>query len=173
MILKGIVFVLAALAVAIGVVAFAQFQSSLTASTPTLTTDTSSPSKSSPNGARSSSSPTTIAWKHRMGDALDLAKTNNGLVIVDVYTDWCGWCKRMDKDIYEAPSVAALSSKHVFVKCNAEDGGEGESFARKMNVHGFPTTIILNSRGDVIKSASGYLRSPENFIRFVESAGAQ
>jgi thioredoxin-related protein len=30
----------------------------------------------------------------------ELAKKKNKIMIVDVYTEWCGWCKRMDKDAY-------------------------------------------------------------------------
>ena len=28
-------------------------------------------------------------------------------ILVDVYTDWCGWCKRMDRDVYSRDDVRA------------------------------------------------------------------
>lgn len=42
-------------------------------------------------------------------------------VFVDVYTDWCGWCKVMDKKTFSHPEVAKyMSKKYYMVKFNAE-----------------------------------------------------
>lgn len=43
-------------------------------------------------------------------------------VIFDLYTDWCGWCKRMDKATFQHPQVAEYINQHFYaVKFNAED----------------------------------------------------
>ena len=42
-------------------------------------------------------------------------------IIVDVYTDWCGWCKQMDKKTFGDPVVAAYVREHFYaVKLDAE-----------------------------------------------------
>ena len=42
-------------------------------------------------------------------------------IIIDLYTDWCGWCKRMEKDTYGNDSVATYINKNFHaVKYNAE-----------------------------------------------------
>ena len=42
-------------------------------------------------------------------------------IIVDLYTDWCGWCKVMDKNTYGNARVAAFINEHYYaVKYNAE-----------------------------------------------------
>jgi thiol:disulfide interchange protein len=170
MVAKGLVFIAAALLVAFGVVGLAHYQSS-TRRTPTLTTEDVIAKKSPSGGAgKSEYAGGAISWQRRMDSAMQQAQASNGVIIVDVYTDWCGWCKKMDSDIYNSPTVAALSRRDVFVKLDAEDNGEGEAFAKRMRVTGYPTTIILNSRGEVLQKAAGYLRSPENFVQFVESA---
>ena len=42
-------------------------------------------------------------------------------ILVDVYTDWCGWCKRMDANTFENPKVAEYLNQHFYVvKLDAE-----------------------------------------------------
>src|SRR5690606_29526979 len=42
-------------------------------------------------------------------------------IFVDVYTDWCGWCKKMDKDTFNNPEVAAYMTEHIYmVKMDVE-----------------------------------------------------
>jgi thioredoxin-related protein len=42
-------------------------------------------------------------------------------VWIDVYTDWCGWCKRMDKTTFSNPNVVKYVNEHFYaVKLNAE-----------------------------------------------------
>ncbi len=56
-----------------------------------------------------------------MEEAAELSMTKPKKVIVDVYTDWCGWCKKMDVDAYEKASVVAYINENFYaVKFNAE-----------------------------------------------------
>lgn len=42
-------------------------------------------------------------------------------VIVDVYTSWCGWCKKLDKDVYSNDSAIAYINEHFYaIKFDAE-----------------------------------------------------
>jgi len=111
-----------------------------------------------------------IDWRRDLRGALEEASSNRKVVVVDVYTDWCGWCHKMDDNIYSSPQVASLSKDAVFLKLNAEDGGEGERFAKQTGVTGFPTTFVLNSEGSVIDTAKGYVGSIPAFISFVNRA---
>ena len=109
-----------------------------------------------------------IAWEHSMRSALKAASDGNKIVVVDVYADWCGWCKKMDRTVYSDPKVASLSNEVVFLKLNTDDRGEGRQFARQNRVTGLPTTVILNHKGSVIDIVKGYIGSSDQFIRMIE-----
>jgi len=88
-------------------------------------------------------------------------------VLVDVYTDWCTWCKRMDQDVYTRPEVREYLSQHfVMVKLNAEystparyDGKQytSRTLAERFRVNGYPTTIFLRADGNHIANVPGYV----------------
>ncbi len=43
------------------------------------------------------------------------------MILVDMYTDWCGWCKRMDRDVYSKQEIASyINKKYYAVKFNTE-----------------------------------------------------
>ncbi len=53
--------------------------------------------------------------------AVQKSKTEKRKIFIDLYTDWCGWCKVMDKKTFAEPNVAkVLNEKYYAVKFNAE-----------------------------------------------------
>jgi thiol:disulfide interchange protein len=101
-----------------------------------------------------------------LGDALERARSENRLVMVDVYTDWCGWCKKLDSDTYGDARVAAALENVISIRVNAEKGGE--SVAEKYRVRGFPTVLFLSGSGDIVEKVEGYV-SAEEMLRIVSS----
>ena len=54
-------------------------------------------------------------------EAEKLTKENPRKIIIDVYTDWCGWCVRMDQSTFGHPGIAGYINEHYYaVKFNAE-----------------------------------------------------
>lgn len=122
----------------------------------------------SPTSNSLGSTNASIPWQTNLDKAIAVARANHTVVVVDVYTDWCGWCKRMDKDIYTHPKIVSLSNRFVFLKLNAEDSGQGSTFARKNNVEGYPTTVIIDGNGKYLRSVPGYPPSVQSFASFIE-----
>lgn len=54
-------------------------------------------------------------------EALKLNQKKPKMIFVDIYTDWCGWCKKMDTETFTDPLVASYINKRFYaVKFNAE-----------------------------------------------------
>jgi len=113
--------------------------------------------------------PTTITWQRDLDGACEAAGGQRGIVVVDVYTDWCGWCKKMDEVVYTDRSVAALGARDVFVKANAEDHGSGQAIARKFGVDRYPTTLLIDGKGKLLDTIHGFITPTEAFVQMVRT----
>jgi thioredoxin-related protein len=85
-------------------------------------------------------------------------------IFIDMYTDWCGWCKVMDKNTFKNGEVIEVANKKFYaVKYNPEKDADvllGKvSFRAMMNgkVTGYPTTVLLDEQMNLIQPVAGYL----------------
>ena len=125
-------------------------------------------------------------------EAVELNKTNPKKIFVDVYTDWCGWCKRMDKATFNDPGVSAYMSANFYpVKLNAEQKADinfnGEVFkyvsTGNRGVHTlayslldgqmqYPTVVYLNEKYERIMISPGY-KEPADMIKELKFAAEE
>lgn len=120
-----------------------------------------------------------VQWK-RWNEGLEAARRTGRPVLVDVYTDWCGWCRRMDADVYARPDVGEYLEGHfVLVKLNAESSeatpwqGQKQTartLSNAFGVSGFPTTVFLDSEGQRLVNVPGYIPA-ERFLLLLRYIG--
>lgn len=128
---------------------------------------------------------TTINWVS-IEDAEAMASKDGKNILVDVYTDWCGWCKRMDKSTYENQKVINYINENFHaVKFNAEQKGDvtlkGRTFKfvdqGRRGYHelaagilqgkmSYPSTVFLNSQLEILTDIKGF-RGPDEMMGFL------
>ncbi len=113
--------------------------------------------------------------------AQELQKKVPKNIIMDVYTNWCGPCKLMDKYTFQNPDVANyLNDNFYSVKFNAEGDekvifkgrnfknnnykkslsntrNSTHDFARYLGISGYPTIVFFDINSNPIAPITGYL----------------
>ena len=102
-----------------------------------------------------------------LDDALKTAAKENKYVFLDVYTTWCGPCKYMSASIFPDKKAGEfMNPKFVNIKIDAEKG-EGIDVAKKYAVKGYPTMLILDSKGKELARMMGSTKTADDFIKAV------
>ena len=121
-----------------------------------------------------------IKW-YTWEEARELSKTAPKKVFIDLYTDWCGWCKKMDRETFKDPKVVKyLNDNFYAVKFNAEQREPIEFNDRtfefiksgRRGVHqlayalldgrlGYPAFVTLDENFARIMISPGYKKAPE------------
>jgi thioredoxin-related protein len=120
-------------------------------------------------------------WETDLKKAQEQAKSGNKLVFLNFTgSDWCGWCIRLDKDIFSKPAFKEYANKNLVLteidfprrKSQSPDlKKQNQELAEQFQIQGFPTIIVLNGSGRKVWRYDGYFpEGPEAFIAELEKA---
>jgi protein disulfide-isomerase len=115
-----------------------------------------------------------LNWMTSLPEAQAKAKTENKLVMMDFTgSDWCGWCIKLNKEIFSTPEFAAYAAKNLVLveldfprkKPQSDElKAANKALAKKYGIRGYPTIIVLDSAGKQVGEL-GYMKGgPEAFI---------
>src|SRR3982751_1499872 len=120
-------------------------------------------------------------WETDYGKALAKARTENKRVLLDFTgSDWCGPCIELRKKVFSQPEFRAYAEKNlVFVeidypqrkKQSAELKKQNEKLSKQYGIDekGFPTIVLLDRDGKVIREFTGYEGEPSaEIIAWIE-----
>lgn len=101
--------------------------------------------------------PASDGWLEDLAAARARAKAENKPILVDLWAEWCTWCKRLEKDVFSTPVFQQYTNGFVLLRVDTEDGAEGTRLMEDYEVETLPTTLILTH--DLIKMGElqGYL----------------
>jgi len=97
-------------------------------------------------------------WYRTWGEAVAAAKASGKTMMVDFYTDWCHWCKELDKNVFTTSAFADMARNFILVKINAEKG-EGIGLASKYGVDSYPRLKFIKADGTEVHEIAGYMET--------------
>ncbi len=122
-----------------------------------------------------------IKW-YSFEEAYQMNKKKPKKIFIDVFTEWCGWCKKMDAETFTDPTIAKYMSKHFYcVKFDAERKDtivlDGQTFVNpnptsKRSTHklasellrgqmSYPSYVFLNEKGQELTVVAGYQKAQD------------
>ena len=126
--------------------------------------------------------PTSVqnGWSDDYKAALATAAKEKKNVLLDFTgSDWCGWCIKLKKETFDQPAFKDYADKNlVLVEIDFPQGKSQGPEVKKQNdalqqqyqVQGFPTLVLLDPQGKVIKQKSGYIPGgPKGFIDWLNA----
>lgn len=124
-------------------------------------------------------------------EAVELQKTNPKKIIIDMYTNWCGPCKLLDKRTFQNSDVASYINENYYaVKFNAEGNQQvtfrgrlfsnpnydparefkrnsAHELSRYFRVQAFPTMVFLDENLDVLVPLRGF-KTPQQLELYLK-----
>lgn len=125
----------------------------------------------------------TIHWRPTVEIAVAEAAEAGKPILVDVYADWCPWCRRIQQEVYTDSTLAAYVNAHFIpVRLNGEIQSDTVRFrgfsissaelARALGVDGYPTTAFLDENAEFLTRLPGF-SPPDTFLPILEYLGSE
>jgi thioredoxin-related protein len=105
-------------------------------------------------------------WIKSVVEAQKQAKEKKGMIFVDLFAQWCGWCHKFESDVYPSEAFQKASDNMVLLKLDTEDGKEGTAFAQRYQINSLPTFLILNPDMTIVGLIRGYA-PPTEFAKIM------
>ncbi|TVQ70096.1 MAG: DUF255 domain-containing protein [Balneolaceae bacterium] len=119
-----------------------------------------------------------VSLEEAQSQALDKGR----YVLLDVYTEWCGFCRRMNRETYADKRVQEAIDQYFYpVRIDAESSHmvafQGQSYSMQdlalaFGVQSFPTTIFLNPQGEPVALQPGFIEA-ERFHKMLSFVGSE
>ena len=117
-------------------------------------------------------------WQTDYDAALQTAAAENKHLLMDFSgSDWCGWCIKLDNEVFSQPAFIEYAKKNLvlvlvdFPRADTQTDDQkaaNNALAERYGIQGFPTVLILNPQGEVIER-TGYQRGgADAYVEMIE-----
>ncbi len=118
-------------------------------------------------------------WLTNYKESLEAAAKDNRPILVDFTgSDWCSWCVKLDKDIFSKDEFQSFAKENLVLleldfpnskPQSADIKAQNAELQKKFGVNGFPTLVLLDSKGKEIARNEGYLQGgPQALISWIQ-----
>lgn len=121
-----------------------------------------------------------LDWMTDFDAALAKAKKENKLLFINFTgSDWCGWCKKLDAEVFSTAQFKEFAAKNLvllFVDFPAQkklpeaQKTANDKLKNKYNVKGFPTIVVLNGQGEKVYEKVGYMAGVDKWLAALKEA---
>jgi len=122
-------------------------------------------------------------WRTDLPAAVADAHDNQKLILLNFSgSDWCGWCKRLDSEVFSKSEFQDYADKHLvgiladFPRRSKQDKAlktQNEHLMRFFKVEGFPTLLLFNSDAELIGQLGYQPGGPKAFIQSIQRVAAR
>lgn len=95
-------------------------------------------------------------WPSDLAAAKAQAAREGRLIVVDLFAEWCGWCKVLERDVFTKPVFEEFVRDKILVRLDVEDGAEGSRIQTRFEVFNLPTTLILDADEVLVGQIEGF-----------------
>lgn len=119
-----------------------------------------------------------LKWLTSFKEAKEQAAKRKVPILVDFSgSDWCGWCVKLDQEVFSKPEFVDYASKNLVLlmvdfprrKPQSEElKKQNETLSNQFGIQGFPTVLLLNSDGNVLAQTGYRAGGAEAYVKHLQ-----
>ncbi|MFM7242088.1 MAG: thioredoxin family protein, partial [Opitutia bacterium] len=116
-------------------------------------------------------------WLTDLDEAKKVAAKEKKDILVDFTgSDWCGWCIKLKKEVFDLPAFEAATKKFVLVELDFpnkkaqsdEVKTKNRAAQQKFGITGFPTILLMDAQGEVYARTGYQAGGPEKYVAHLQ-----
>ncbi len=119
-----------------------------------------------------------LNWLTNLEEAQKISQEKGIPIFVDFTgSDWCGWCFKLRDDIFSQEEFIKYAKENLVllkldfprkIKQSKETKAYNENLARRFSIRGFPTILLVNSKGEEIARTGYQYGGAENYVNHIK-----
>lgn len=130
-------------------------------------------------GCNNGQSSDSLDWKTNLEQAVAQAKKENKAVLVNFTgSDWCYWCKKLSSEVFQQKEFEDYAEESLIlvmldfprnISQSQETVTYNNTLAQKYGIQGFPTILIINSKGELVAKTGYQPGGATNYVNLIKS----
>jgi len=121
-------------------------------------------------------------WLTDLDEAKKVAAKEKKDILVDFTgSDWCGWCIKLKKEVFDLPAFEVATKKFVLVELDFpnkkpqsdEVKAKNRAAQQKYGITGFPSILLMDAQGEVYARTGYQAGGPEKYVAHLQELTKQ